>query len=443
MRGLLACDTRRVSIESPLASSYRILRSVAAPADSPWPGVLASAPGAGSVLLVDAELLPDDWPGWRAARDGHVLGPADIVRRADGHDVALPVCTERLSDFLMRRAATPLSAGERLTLAVSVARGAHELAAGGADADCPGTWWLTEGGQPMLAAHEGGESAVRGSSGVLSALLDGAGRMAEPIEELIAALTDPALLAHTLPRIEERLFGLADPEPLATAVLAPRRVRDLDGRTQDLRPATPGHAERTGLGQTLARHIDADFADLLSRVTTGLWRRVQSAPTGRSRRPIIVSLCIAAAVLAAGLMWPAGGEGPATAEVPAHAATDAATLGATDAATLGATETPITTAPAPLDLAAVTSDLLAERIACAGDDACLAGILEDPSAVTAAGAIDLPTDQRTVTLLDDFGGAAVLRVEPVTAGPVAQLVLVIRTDGKWLLRDVHDIAEQP
>ena len=48
-----------------------------------------------------------------------------------------------------------------------------------------------------------------------------------------------------------------------------------------------------------------------------------------------------------------------------------------------------------------------------------------------------------MTLLDDFGGAAVLRVEPVTAGPVAQLVLVICTDGKWLLRDVHDIAEQP
>ena len=82
----------------------------------------------------------------------------------------------------------------------------------------------------MLAAHDGGEPAVRGSAGVLSAILDGAGRMSEPIEELIAALTDPALLAHTLPRIEERLFGFADPEPLATAVLAPRRVRDLEGR---------------------------------------------------------------------------------------------------------------------------------------------------------------------------------------------------------------------
>ena len=81
--------------------------------------------------------------------------PVDIVRRADGHDVALPVCTERLSDFLTRRAATPLSAGERLTLAVSVARGVHELAAGGTDAACPGTWWLTEAGQPMLAAHDG------------------------------------------------------------------------------------------------------------------------------------------------------------------------------------------------------------------------------------------------------------------------------------------------
>ena len=134
-------------------------------------------------------------------------------------------------------------------------------------------------------------------------------------------------------------------------------------------------------------------------------------------------------------MWPASAEGPATADVPVHAGTDAATP--------GESETPVTASPAPLDLAAVTSDLLAQRTACAGDGACLAGIMEDPTAVTAAGAIDLPTDQRTVTLLDDFGGAAVLRVEPVTAGPVVQLVLVIRTDGKWLLRDVHDIAEQP
>ena len=136
-------------------------------------------------------------------------------------------------------------------------------------------------------------------------------------------------------------------------------------------------------------------------------------------------------------MWPTGTEGPATADVPARS--DAGT----DAATPGATGTPVAATPAPLDLAAVTSDLLAQRTACGGEGACLADIQEDPSAVIATGAIDLPADQRTVTLLDDFGGAAVLRVEPVSAGPVGQLVLVIRTDGKWLLRDVHDIAEQP
>ena len=282
---MLACHTRRVPIESSLVSPYRILRTVAAPADSPWPGVLVSAPDSGSVLVVDANLLPDEWPGWTAAPGGHLVGPLDIIRRADGHDVALPVCTERLSDFLSRRTATPLSAGERLTIAVSVARGVHELAAGGTDADCPGTWWLTEGGRPMLAAHDGGEPAVRGSAGILSAILDGAGRMAGPIEELIAALPDPALLAHTLPRIEERLFGCADPEPLATAVLAPRRVRDLEGRSQDPRPESLGDPERPSFGRSLARHIDADFADLLSRVTTGLWRRGQRAPAGPEQTP--------------------------------------------------------------------------------------------------------------------------------------------------------------
>ena len=43
--------------------------------------------------------------------------PLDVLRRSDGHDILLPVCTERLSDFLDRRSGE-LSTGEGVTVAV-------------------------------------------------------------------------------------------------------------------------------------------------------------------------------------------------------------------------------------------------------------------------------------------------------------------------------------
>jgi hypothetical protein len=60
-----------------------------------------------------------------------------------------------------------------------------------------------------------------------------------------------------------------------------------------------------------------------------------------------------------------------------------------------------------------------------------------------AGAVDDP--QQSVELLDDFGGAAVTRVSSprVTGSGRKQLVVVVRADQKWLIRDVSDVADQP
>ena len=64
------------------------------------------------------------------------------------------------------------------------------------------------------------------------------------------------------------------------------------------------------------------------------------------------------------------------------------------------------------DLAVIAADLLSARTACAGDRACLdAGHRGRPMRRSAGGVVDLAAADRTVTLLDDFGGAAVLRVE--------------------------------
>ena len=59
------------------------------------------------------------------------------------------------------------------------------------------------------------------------------------------------------------------------------------------------------------------------------------------------------------------------------------------------------------------------------------------------GAVDLAADERSIALLDDFGDLAVLRVEGRAGEGGSQLVVIVRQDGKWLLRDVHDVAQQP
>ena len=59
------------------------------------------------------------------------------------------------------------------------------------------------------------------------------------------------------------------------------------------------------------------------------------------------------------------------------------------------------------------------------------------------GVVDLPAAERTLTMLDEFGGAAVLRVDANADGQPFQFVVVVRRDAQWLVRDVMDVADQP
>ena len=59
------------------------------------------------------------------------------------------------------------------------------------------------------------------------------------------------------------------------------------------------------------------------------------------------------------------------------------------------------------------------------------------------GAIDLPSGERQVALLDDFGDIAVLRVDAGDGTVASQMVVIVRRNEKWLLRDVSDVAQQP
>jgi hypothetical protein len=55
------------------------------------------------------------------------------------------------------------------------------------------------------------------------------------------------------------------------------------------------------------------------------------------------------------------------------------------------------------------------------------------------GAVDLPSADRTVELLDDLGGVAILSVTGVDGTVPAQLVVLVRTDERWVIRDVRDV----
>jgi len=155
-----------------------------------------------------------------------------------------------------------------------------------------------------------------------------------------------------------------------------------------------------------------------------------------------------AVVLAVGMLWPTEPEAAApagTASRPAPAATSHAegtTPGRSDAGdrSEGA---PVAVSDAEDDLAAAGAAVLTARTACADETSCLRGLVEDPDRAFPAGVLDLPADQRKIVLLDSFGGAAVLRVDALTGESASQLIVLVARDGKWLLRDVHDVAEQP
>lgn len=441
-----------LSVDGPLLAPYRAIRSVRAPEDAPWPGVLARTPAGASVVLVDSRVLGPAWHGWSAPADGHVLAPLDIARRTDGHDAVLPVCLERLEDFVRRRGArTPLTTGEAVTLGVSVLRGCAQIA------DAPSTageWWLDADGRPVLATDASPRGAFEGGTAALQSV------QVEPRAErawqaAVEALAAERVHLRDLLEAEDALFATAAPEPLATTILSPRSAAEL--RSHDIPDeASPLEMPPRSLWSSLIARVDDDVADTLSRATTAVWRRARTRPRTRGRRaPWVVGGTIAAAVLVGGALWPTAG-GVATGDVESAPVTaspsPSADAAGTSDAEVAQTATEDAEAGGPISSSAPTADsdpaatvdaLLVARLACGSDEQCLRAVVADPSTVLPAGAIDLPVAARTTTLLDDFGGVAVLRVDPAETDVDPQLVVIVLRDGEWLLRDVHDVAQQP
>lgn len=448
-RPAAASQTGRVTIDDDaLRGLYRAVRVIRAREDGPWPGVLVQTGAGETRVLVDVDSVGPQWHGWSAAPDGHVLAPLDLSRRVDGHDIVLPVCVERLDEFVRRRAARlPLTPGEAVTLGVSVLRGCAELVA---TPDVPGEWWLDDAGRPVLATDASSRRAVEAAVDVLDRVsVDAA--MQRTWDTAIRALTAERLSVLELTAGEDALFALAAPEPLTTVTLAPRSagegaaaVRET-ARDDQVVIAEPPRS----MWHALVAGVDDDLADTVSRATTAVWRRLR--PTGQDgrrggrRAPWLVGAAVAVVVLVGGALWPTA-SGVATAGSPGPAASPDATPmpeAASAPEATGGAQLPVQTEDPMPDLAAVTSALLDQRLACGADQACLAAVIVTPASVVSDGVIGLPPVERSVTLLDDFGDLAVLRVDARDTSHGSQLVVIIRQDEKWLLRDVHDVAQQP
>ncbi|SFS05193.1 hypothetical protein SAMN04487846_1945 [Microbacterium sp. cf046] len=434
------------SAEDRLRRGYRVVRLITAGSEAPWAGALISGPTGETVLAVDAALLGPEWTGWDAASSGHVLTPVDVLRRTDGHDVLLPVCTERVEEFLTRRASggSDLTPGEGVTLAVSLMRGLGELP-GLAD-DVRGEWWLTEAGRPVLATDRGAMSLESHTFVLLDRIATDVPMLADALRDAPDAVTDPRRRSRELGRREEMLFAAADPLPLATTTFGPRRARHrLPMATEpDAEPLEPAESPWP---LTLSRHLDADWADLVSRTTTGVWRAMRTRRSG-GRRPWLVAGGVAGAILVGGLVWPAGAGGPATAGADSAIASPESSAAADPASSPTSTPTGMdasATSPSAeeaVDLISITGTLLTARIDCAGDPTCLEAVIEAGAGRFPPGVVDLAPDERSLTLLDEFGGVAVARVDAVASAITSQLVVIVQDDDRWLLRDVYDVAEQ-
>ena len=407
--------------------------------------------------------LWENHPAWRADPHGHLLAPVDAGSGPSGRGILVVHCPERLRSWLDRRGT--VSESEAVTVAISILRGAGEADACGAER---GSWWLTSAGRPLLALAEG--APWREETGALLADL---GRGAGPALAHAVGLTrdiisDPRRLRRDAHAAEAALFAVTDPEPLITtpvittpvgAHAAPAVRARAVPRVADA--AAADHPVAAAIHAAVRRHVDGAWADRLM----GAWR--QHAPArpdrgaagaeGTSRRRVVLAgVAVAAVVLVVGLWAPwepvtpssaDAGDGASTAPRRSASRSPAPPSSAVRSATphhpARATQTPAAKATASEAEAAALIDELAS---CASRG-CPASLVEDTARELPPGVATREEGERNVTVIDDYGGVAVLRVAPAPPRADArmpdQIVVIVRTNDEWLVRDVYDVADQP
>lgn len=462
-----------------LPQAHRTIRLLD-PGEGPLEGALVGSPD-GPVVRRDAEGLTG-WAGWRYAGSQHVAAPLDVVRRARGHDVLLPWCTETLHVFLERagRARGGLSSGEISTVVVSMLRGLSELGPMPA-AEVPGAWWLTERGRPVFVLGAGQDAA----SAVLAvldrlhadcadkALIRVLDRLREHLRTAAAQRRVPRRL---LEEGERELLEIAAPRPLESATedqtgasvgaaTALRRLRaDSATRSRLRETGVPRDRPRVRERATVAAALRAFLDHLSSRARALVRPREVAAHRGteqRSTRPrrarifVVAGVC-AAAVLVAGSLWPSGGEGSAAGSPDAGTATTARpwTSDPADETSWEPARSPMpsptagVTPPVVDDPLAALPDVITRIAECESreDPVCATAIAGGAPAIRAVAA-ELIGGEDPV-LVDRYGDIAVLELSSSSAGREgsgagAMIVVLVWVDEKWLVRDAYRVADQP
>lgn len=471
-----------------IAGAHRLIRALA-PGEGPYAGDLVSS-GEDICVRADASARRG-WEGWRLSGAEHVAAPLDLVRRADGQDMLLPWCTERATVFLGRRRAAgePIDLGEVSTLVASVLRGLDEL--GEQLPSVRGDWWLTSAGRPVFVLGDG-DAALVASVRVLTVARETqldrtATRLLERLGE---ALADARRVLPARDRWESELFELAAPRALRTTVYAPaaaRSVREVFGDEQqpgaefrhvslvnafaasaddeaDARFVTRWKRRLTRLGESLRERGErrAAVGTAAARGPAGENRDAwgtrnpeKAAPlvAPRWRKPAVVGGATAVLLIAGGALWPSAEPNGATAVAHSDvAATSVPTLGQADeseraAPAEAAAEAANTASPSPqTDALAALTALLAPAQGCAEGG--------DPSEPSCADVWAVPSPESisalrarpgngALTLVEDYGDLAALRWDPAAADGASQMIVMIRTDEKWRVRDVYDVADPP
>lgn len=471
---------------APLLDEPGMLRHLG-PGEGPYPGRLYA--GDPPTVRVPAELIPAE--AWANTGRGHLLAPRDLARTARagsgaGHTAVVTHCPHRLAAWLGEDA----TAGELVTVTVSVLRAAQEARRAGIAA---GTWWIDATGRPVLAPVLS-PAAAPGASDVPDWSRTGAdllGRIVEIAPPAWRAEIDAAAALVRAQRgdddavaaCEDRIFALAAPAPLRMpgAEVLPHSDRARGARGQ----APPEGPRSQTVGESwLGRFTDAEWArrveDAIEGAHAALRGLVARAPDPRrahrararvagdpsaevalretrrrGRAPWIVAAVVGAAVVAGGLMWPDGADREGSASVR-EADDDVSVNGgpaATDAGSVvpdAGTEPVVDRTAAPSDLEDTARDLLRDLATC-GESAACDRLLESPAAGDGAKALAAElgrgtpegawTEELVVSLVDEYGGAAVLRVG--MPDQTARMLVLVLVDAKWLVRDAYDVADQP
>lgn len=416
---------------------------------------------------------------WRFAAAEHVAGVRDLVRAEEGQEVLLPWCTQPLDVVLARRerSSRPLAAGEIVTLVGSLLRGIIEV--GGAEV--LGRWWLDDEKRPLFVIGEGMPCTDASVEIIGRIRRECSDRALERVLGRIAdAGSDHRVVVRALDDWERELTEHAAPRAIEVDVYTPELVREIPAH----RARLPQDLERIRDSRPLRERLDVLRAALAERVTPLRVRalRARSRGSGRRtsdnavrpprRRMLVVGAAAAGVVLIGGLLWPTGGDdstaktiadleqlqddtdpasapamapasAPATASATASAAAHAARAPSQPETGPDGEESDSDDVPATGSIEGSAAELLASIDVCRAEQD-----TECESAVVAGAGerilerLAVDSAQRELSLIEDYGDIAVLRLSGTRARG-EQMLVIARQSDRWLARDVYDVVDQP